>query len=70
MYLEGIAKGLFFIAIGIFAILGAVKKPRFFWGARKAKSMRRIFGDRITSIFYIAIGIFLSGFGITMFFAG
>ncbi len=68
MYFEGISKGLFFIAIGIFAIVGAVKKPRFFWEARKARSMRRIFGDKITSIFYTAIGLFLCGFGVAMFF--
>ncbi|CAH2213256.1 hypothetical protein [Tepidibacter aestuarii] len=59
-----------FILIGLYTIIATVKKPAFFWENRKAKVMRKIVGDKIASVFYMAIGCFISGVGVYLTFAG
>lgn len=61
---------LLFILIGLYTIIATIKKPNFFWENKKAKLMRKIIGDKVTSIFYMAIGFFISVVGIYLTFAG
>lgn len=60
---QGIIGGIIFILIGLFSIICTIKKPNFFWESRKALRMRKLLGDKITSIFYIVIGAFSLGGG-------
>ncbi|WFD08950.1 hypothetical protein [Tepidibacter hydrothermalis] len=60
---QGIIGGLICILIGLFTLICTIKKPNFFWENRKALRMRRLIGDKITSIFYIIIGAFALGGG-------
>ena len=59
-----------FILVGLYTIIATVKKTDFFWENRKAKVMRKIVGDKVTSVFYMAIGCFVSGVGVYLTFAG
>jgi len=60
---QGIIGGIIFILIGLFSIICTIKKPNFFWESRKALRMRKLLGDKITSIFYIVVGALALGGG-------
>lgn len=63
-------QGIIFILMAIFTIICTIKKPTFFWEHRKAKLLRKILGNKLTSVFYMLIGIFLFGVGMISLFAG
>ena len=60
---QGIMGGIIFILIGLFSIICTIKKPNFFWESRKALRMRKLLGDKITSVFYIVVGALAFGGG-------
>lgn len=57
-------QNLFFIAAGIFSILGAVLKWPFFMRSGKARGLAKLVGETGTRIFYIIIGIILVILGV------
>ncbi len=50
---------LFFMAAGLFSVLGAFFEWSFFFNSRKAQRVVRLFGKSGARIFYIVIGILL-----------
>ncbi len=50
---------IFFMAAGIFSVLGAFFEWGFFFNSRKAKLVTKILGRTGAKIFYIVIGIAL-----------
>ncbi len=48
---------IFAIFAGLGTIYLTVTKPDFYWNHRKAVAMRKIFGDRGATLFYLLIGI-------------
>ncbi|HHY78413.1 MAG TPA: hypothetical protein GX498_07925 [Clostridiales bacterium] len=58
------ATAIILILIGLFAVICTLLKPTFYWEHRKALILRKLLGDRITTIFYLVLGILLIGLGI------
>ena len=56
--------GLFFIAIGLFAMAGAIFNWDWFLNSRKARFMVRILTRNGARIFYSCLGITLLVFGV------
>jgi hypothetical protein len=52
-------QGLFFVAAGVFAILGAVLEWGFFMNHHKARFLVNMFGRNGTRAFYVALGLML-----------
>ncbi len=48
--------GLFFLAIGLFSILGSALNWGFFVNHRKAQFIKRILGETGMKIFYVVFG--------------
>ncbi|MCK8060619.1 MULTISPECIES: hypothetical protein [unclassified Fusibacter] len=48
--------GFIILAAGLFALICTVIKPSFYWESRKAKRMRKLMGDGITTVIYLVIG--------------
>ena len=48
---------ILFIVLGIFTLVCTFFKPSFYWESRKARGMRKLIGDRGTSVFYYIIGL-------------
>ena len=53
-----------FILAGIFTAVCTIKKPNFFWEHRKAMQLRKIIGDKATTVFYLALSFILVVFGL------
>ncbi|MBU5426613.1 hypothetical protein KQI41_09370 [Tissierella pigra] len=53
-----------FIIVGIFAVICTIFKPSFYWKSRKAIRLRRLIGDKATTILYIFIGILIIFLGV------
>ena len=47
------------LIIGIMTLILSILKPNFYWNSRKAMRSRRLFGDAITQLMYIGIGVAL-----------
>ncbi len=56
--------GIFFIAVGLFTLAMTLLKPSFYWNSRRAKRLRGLLGDGITTIFYIIIAILCIFYGV------
>lgn len=56
--------GFILLGAGLFSIVATILKPNFYWNNRKALMLRKVFGDMGTSIFYFALGGFLTVVGI------
>lgn len=55
---------IFMIAFGLFTIISTAIKPRYFWEHRKARAMRKRWGDKVTTIIYFVIGGLLLSLGL------
>ncbi len=53
-----------FIGIGIFTLVCTFLKPSFYWESRKARGMRKLIGDRGTSVMYYIIGLAVMVIGV------
>lgn len=56
--------GVFFIIFGMITIVFTVLKLPFYWESKKARRLRRVFGDTISTFIYIIIGIVISSLGV------
>lgn len=57
------SEGIILLIVGIFTLAMTIMKPDFYWESRKAKSLRRLIGDKGSAIFYIALACFMLFFG-------
>lgn len=56
--------GYYFVFMGLLIGILTLTKPKFFWNHPKATFVRKFFGDRGTTIFYLIISITMLTFGI------
>ncbi|MDE5582930.1 MAG: immunity 17 family protein [Ruminococcus sp.] len=55
---------IFFILAGIFSVLASIKNWDWYFNNCRARPFVRIFGRTGARIFYIFIGIFITGIGV------
>ena len=57
---------VFFIAVGIFSLAGAVFDWDFFFNARKSRRIVNIIGRKGARIFYGILGVFIIAMGVAV----
>lgn len=55
--------GIIFVIFGVITILLTILRLPFYWDSRRVRRMRGVFGDTITMVMYLGIGILLSTIG-------